>query len=430
MTHITNHVDQALGRLITQYRGEKIISPPPPPPPNYLEFLGVGHSYVQGTISGQGTTGNSYRREMYYRCRTHYGMSWSFVGLYGTGDIIPTQYSSGVPSQSSTQLDGAINGYLTSAFPSPTVDACVLMGPIGFADCLNLVPLATFKANIDSIINKIHVHSPLIKIFVLTDPYCAYAFPPGQYINDYANEVKNAYNDALAAKKNVYLIDLNSQSIHIGPDNIHPDWLGYEQMGEYINDMVASNLNVTAINLLTILYDSFSDTNGVLLKNHPPDIDLFGNGWSDPNDRCEIFDNYAHEINTVGFKDTLYDTLRVVGTFRFKLYSSVSGNTYITLKSNSGTSLYLFMFLKATTNELGINSQGGVYAVAPFINATSTWYSFKAVIRGNSIEIFDDLDNSIIHFRLSTTHTNFTRLGIAGYFLGERRVDDFKFESY
>lgn len=430
MLPITDHIDQALGRLITQYSGEKIIPPVPPVPPTKLKFLGVGHSYVQGTISGLGTTGNSYRREMYYRCRSHYGMSWSFVGLYGTGDIIPIQYSCGVASQSSSQLNAAIEGYLVSTFPVPTIDDCVLLGPIGFADCLNSVPLVTYNANLVSIIDKIHTHSHLIRIFLLTDPECSYSFPPGQDITDYADEMKAVYADTLAAGKNVFLVDLNLQSINIGPDNIHPDWLGYEQMGEFVNDMVANSLNVPAINLITIMHDTFIGIDNTLLKNHSPDIDIFGTGWSDPNDRCEVLNNYCHQINVVSFYDTLYDTKRVVGKFSFRLYTTTGGQTYVVFKSDSAATSFYFLFLIPTTNELAINSQGGRIATVSFPNNINTWYDFTAIMRGNSVEIFDNLDNSLLHIRLPTTVANLARIGMGGYTTGDRRVDDYKFESY
>ena len=54
-----------------------------------LKFLGIGHSWVYGTPSGQGISGNSYRREAYYRARSMYGQHWTFIGSQGVGDVAP-----------------------------------------------------------------------------------------------------------------------------------------------------------------------------------------------------------------------------------------------------------------------------------------------------------------------------------------------------
>jgi hypothetical protein len=394
---------------------------------NDLKFLGVGHSWVWGTLSGLGTTGNAYRREMYYRARSEYGLRWEFVGTTSGGDI-PTPYHNGVSGQDSDALNTNIDTYLDNAFPKASSNNCVLLGPIGFADCLFEVPLATFKSNIDSIITKIHEHSALIKIFCITDPDTPdyTGFPSGQDLNDYAAEVENAYNDALAEGKNVYLIDANDTdalSVNIGADNIHPDWLGYEQFGEYITDQVAVNLGISAGTKTVLLRETFTDTTGTLLKNHPPDINNTNDVWHDTNDRFEINNNVAKGIGPNGY-DTNIDIDQAVWAGQVKMYQSVNARVYTVLKSNSAGSSWIFMFLNTATNQLNLQNNGGLQATSDFVNVVDTWYTFNINIRGNSIKISDENNVTILHTSLPSTWANLTYMGISYYTPSTSYLDD------
>lgn len=427
ITEITNHEEQALNRLILQYRGEGPVVPDPPP--TDLKFLGVGHSYVKGTHSGLGVIDNSYRREMYYRWRTKYTMDYIFTGSFIGGDI-PTPYHNGVAGEDSAGLDSLINGYLATAYPTPTTSDCVLMGPIEFADVLNSVPLATFRANIDSIINKIDAHSPLIKIFVVTGPDTPnYAFPPGQDLNDYAAEVRAAYTAALAAGKNVYLLDVNTQAIHIpgpgdpaGGDNIHPDWLGYEQMGEYMTDQIASLLSIPEVDTVVYMQSDFTAPDGTLIKTYSPEINATGGAWLDPNDRFDILSNYARGIGGYAF-DTLFDINRVVWNGEIKMYQSGTANTFFIFKSNALGTVRQYFFMNQAAGLLYVYNEGGVWASAPYTTSVSTWYTFKLNIRGNSIEIRDAADVLILKTPL-LSYGNLTNIGMTYFPVSDSRFDD------
>ncbi len=394
-------------------------------PPTDLQFLGVGHSYVKGTISGLGVTDNSYRREMYYRFRSEYGMEYTFVGSVEGGDI-PTPYHNGVAGEDSDGLDDAIDGYLDAAFGTPTTSDCVLLGPIGFADCLNEVPLATFNSNLDSIIGKITAHSALIKIFVITDPWVPYgSFPGGQDIDDYADEVRTVFADALANGDNVYKVDINvpdTENINIGTDDIHPDYLGYQQMGEMMVTCIASGLTITAVADTIIFQDTFTDTNGVLMKNHTPDIDTKGNGWVDADDRFDIDDNEAEGTGGYAFT-TQVDIEEVVWNGEIKMYQSVNGTTFYILKSNDAMNAYLYLLMNTATNLLYIYNEGGVWAQAAFTCSTSTWYTFKINVRGNSVEISDTEDALLLRAPL-LTYGNYTRIGLSYWPGGACNFDD------
>ena len=386
--------------------------------------LTVGHSYIRGKIPQYdiGVEGNSYRREMYYRARSKYGVSVDFVGTITGGDL-PTPYHDGVDGEDSTGLDSLIDTYLDGALAVPTANDCVLVGPIGFADCLNSVALATFNANLTSIVDKITAHSTLIKIFLITDPDVPdyTGFPPGQNINDYAAEVGNVYTSTLAAGKNVYKIDLNSQDIHIGTDDIHPNWLGYEQMGEYITDEFMSRMSISEGTTSVVLYDTFTDSNGTLIKNHTPDTNTTGNVWEDPNDRFEIDTNQAHGAGNYGL-DTQFDIDQIVFNGQIQYYQTITSSSYYLIKSNSAGTSYLYMFLDPINNLIKINSNGGAYASDTFVNSLSTWYTFDITIRGNSIEIRES-DVLILHAALTNPYNNYTRIGLSYYQPSDSRFD-------
>lgn len=393
-----------------------------------LQFLGVGHSYVKGTISGLGVADNSYRREMYYRARSKYGMNWTFVGSFTGGDI-PTPHHNGVAGEDSDGLNTLIDGYLDNAFPIPSSDDCILLGPIGFADCLNEIPLATFNSNLDSIISKINLHSSLINIFVVVDPWCPYgSFPSGQDIDDYAAEVRTVYADALAAGHNVRLLDLNTpntETINIGPDDIHPDYYGYQQMGELFTDTIIEALNVGEGTAPVVLQDTFTDTNGVLIKNHTPDVNITGDVWHDANDRFEINENAAKGIGGYAY-DTQLDLGQVAWKGQIKLYqSSALTQPFFVLKINSAGTIFLRLFMDHTNSLLYIYSQGGVWDSASFANSLNTWYTFNINVRGNSIEISDENDVLILRVPL-LTYGNYTRIGLAYWPSGVHvsKIDD------
>lgn len=397
-----------------------IIDPSVPIPPFNLTFMASGHSYVSGTYSGLGTSGNSYRREMYYRARTKWGMPWNFVGAQDTGGDFPTPKHEGVAGTDSTTMAGAMPTYLARNYPAPSENSCVIMGPIEFADCLNSVPLATFKSNIAGMINTITAYSTLIKIFVLTGPDTPNytGFPPGQHINDYAAKAREAYNEAKAAGKNVYLVDCNSQAIHIprpgdpaGGDDIHPDWLGFEQMGDYICDQIASLMGVSlggtdAVQLLC----HFNGYNR--LADYVPDTNNTGSNFIDYNNRFKCVGDTLMGVGGYAF-DTYKELGQVAWVGSIKYFSSVTGTTFFLLKANSTMTSYLYLWLDTAAQLLRIGSESGAYGYdnAPFACSNSTWYTFDIVISGNSITISNN-GVQIIKTPL-LTYANQTRIGFS-----------------
>ena len=387
-----------------------------------LKFMTMGHSIVWGTISGRGTTSNSYRRTMYYRARSKYGLAWDFVGNQTGGDL-PTPYHDGINGVDVATYQPLLSGFLSAVYPSPTANSCVIFGPWEGADVINATPLAAFKASVAAMIAAINSYSPLIKIFVLTGSLRA-----AEDITAYAAKVVEAYNDALALGYNVYLVDQGTNVVHTGTDNRHPDWLGYEQMGEFICDTIMSLLGVSVGSSPLVLYDTFTAADGTNLVAHSVDTNITGDVWHDASTRFQIYDNTAKGVGGYAF-DTFIDLGQVVCTMQVKCYQSVNGTTYFLLKMSPDHSKYMYFWLNTATQVLQIGNEASAYAweAEPFACADATWYTFDIVLSGESVEI-SHAGTVIIHTPLLSPsvggYDNYTNMGLSYYPAGVSEFDD------
>lgn len=391
--------------------------------PTGLRFMGVGHSYVQGTISGLGVTDDSYRRVFYHRARSRYGMPWTLVGSQGGGDFAENHHE-GVPSIDSAYLLEHLSGYLDANYPTPTANDCVLLGPIEFKDAATGVTAEDFKANIAAMLTMIDTHSPLIKTFLITGPLVPdYLYGGTTHVDlaPYVAAEKEAIAEALAAGLNVYLIDCNSQEIHIphttdpaGGDDLHPDWLGYEQMGIYITDKVAALVGVPTGVPRTVFSDTGAGANGTALVDHVPNVNLTGSIWEDLDSLFQIQGNTIQGVGGFG-RHASIDLNQVVYKGSAEVYASAVGTTYLVLKGNDDMSAYIYLWLNTTTQKLWIGDQSSGYAVdsADFACADSTWYTFNIEVNGNGVTISNN-GSVVLRFPLLSA-ANFTRFGIGYY---------------
>jgi len=126
--------------------------------------------------------------------------------------------------------------------------------------------------------------------------------------------------------------------------------------------------------------DTFTDTNGVLLENHTPDIDIVGGGWVDDADEWEIQSNKA--TTSLGQAHT---TEIDVGTADYTLKvthvtDSAATGGWIVFRGSWGVQFDL--------GDVSVVTPGGFIVL--FAEALSTSYDIIIVCRGNRINIWID----------------------------------------
>lgn len=152
--------------------------------------------------------------------------------------------------------------------------------------------------------------------------------------------------------------------------------------------------------MAVLLQDAFTDTNGVQLRNHAPDI---GGTWQDANDRWQISSNTL--INDGVHTNTAYDSYMDLNTITYPItYKSlithnVGGNPKagLTFRLNGTSCLRLHFQSEANTIYLDKISSGAVVAIDSTTVAMSigtAWDSFNIVDTGSNVKVYYDADTT------------------------------------
>jgi len=370
---------------------------------------------------------------MKYRFLTKYGVTIEFVGQQsGGGSSFSGNYWDGVNGQSSLGMLNAIGGNLANDFPSPSTSDIFLVGPIEIPDAINGVDQNLFKERVEATVNSIIAYSPLIQIYLITGPdtpnYTGY---PGGIDTEpqYAQKVRDVYADCTtAAKTQVHLLDLATQSIHIprptdsaGGDDVHPDYLGFMQMGDWLTDHLSSSLGISPGYASQLFLSTGTGTNGTLLAAVTPEANnTGGSGWNDPNSRFHIESNAIQGFGGAAF-DTNVELSQVVYSASVQYFQAVNGTTYFVFKQSADNSKYLYFWLNTSTQNMAIGNESSPYAYGnfPFACSDSAWYTFNIEINGNAAIISDASGNSISTICLQSIpnsgYDNYTKFGLSYY---------------
>lgn len=189
-----------------------------------LTVATFGHSYVWGYPYT-----DSYRAELKAFMLRH-GRNMCFVGGTTRGTI-SCPLTDGINGAKVADIEAIMFAAIRAAFPVPTAYSVAVIGADEYNDANAGTSLAAFLASESNLINIINTWSPLINIVV-----CTGAQPPiAVDVAPYVVKVKAAYTTALAAGKNVYLVDWNSQTDTVWyGDGIHPAQEGFEQWARYM----------------------------------------------------------------------------------------------------------------------------------------------------------------------------------------------------
>ncbi len=157
-----------------------------------------------------------------------------------------------------------------------------------------------------------------------------------------------------------------------------------------------------------IVYDTFTDTNGVSLDAHTPDIIPSG-GWTEQAGGWDIQSNRAHptastSIATLqaGISDAICDLVSNSG------HGSLSYGTGIVARFTD-TNNYWSCFIVNKTNEIDLteHTSGGdtQRASAALVIADSTDFDLRVVADGQTIDMYVDGANKISYASASSNET-------------------------
>jgi len=175
------------------------------------------------------------------------------------------------------------------------------------------------------------------------------------------------------------------------------------------------------------IYDTFTDTNAVLLPNHVLDIDLVGGGWIAVAGVWDILSNEAKATAVVQARATV-DSGIYDGRFKVNLMVGLAtGKAYLIFRLKDADE-YWYAGLDdsgqvANLYEMTPGPLAVLRAQAAFAQDEATWYEIKVLCQGDFIEVY--IDDVLYLTHTSESLQTETEAGILAPSNSDARFDDF-----
>jgi hypothetical protein len=219
-----------------------------------------------------------------------------------------------------------------------------------------------------------------------------------------------------------------SKSLQLSNDSLALTWSLYNQRTfydfEYLSTLyIPSPAPTSGLYPTTLFKDTFTDTNGTLLKNHTPEINYTGDVWHDVNDQWQIQSNELVQSGT-----DLYTTFIDLGetdyTFTGRLYinSAASFSTKIMVRSNATNYLYFHIHSNSSGTIWVRNQAHTILATDTSWTISTGWKDFSIRITSAYIEI--TLDGTTLRYT-STTYNSQTGMGMWSWGGAAPKYEDF-----
>lgn len=174
------------------------------------------------------------------------------------------------------------------------------------------------------------------------------------------------------------------------------------------------------------IYDTFTDTDAVLLPNHTPDIDVVGGGWTSIAGVWDILSNEAKTSSDPGAKAVI-DSGIYDGRFKVDLMVGLAtGIAYLQFRQKDVDECWhAGLDDNAQTVILEELTPGGLVrrATVSFAQDEATWYEIKVLCQGDFIQVFVDDVLYITH--ASESLQTETGVGIVALSNPDARFDNF-----
>ncbi len=217
-------------------------------------ILWIGDSRAQGTLGTSGGCGvasnaDGYRYE-FDRDRDSWWRPYEFV----SGGSVPAQtgqrytntidpFTAGVAGSEMGNTDfigtsvlSRISANLSTAFPNPTSNDYAILAFDSINDCAAGVPLATFRAQMDAVVNSVVAYSSSVNFLYVLEPtnsaFCS-------SIGSYTAQEYQSYTTHLGLGNRVSILDLRSNTeVALCSDGEHPNATpvvgGYDALGDLL----------------------------------------------------------------------------------------------------------------------------------------------------------------------------------------------------
>lgn len=173
------------------------------------------------------------------------------------------------------------------------------------------------------------------------------------------------------------------------------------------------------------VHDTFTDTNGVDLSAHAPEIDRQGGGYTEIAGDWEILNNEA-KTTSIANARVVIDSGIYDGQFSIDMKVGLAnGAAYLVFRANAACTNYWVIGLDdATQRTLLYSVTAGVFtlrAEQPFTQDEATWYRVKALLQGDDIEAY--VDDVLILSHTSALYNTQTVMGFYAELNPDARFD-------
>ena len=173
------------------------------------------------------------------------------------------------------------------------------------------------------------------------------------------------------------------------------------------------------------IHDTFTDTNGVDLSAHTPEIDRQGGGYAEIAGDWEILSNEAKTTSAADAR-VVIDSGIYDGQFSIDMKVGLAnGAAYLIFRANAACTNYWVIGLDDATQRMLLYSvTAGAFtlrAEKPFTQDEATWYRVKAFLQGDDIKAY--VDDVLILSHTSALYNTQTVMGFYAELNPDARFD-------